>query len=1003
MGVQISSFSQYQYCKNISVDDGLPSNAIMDIHKDSRGYLWIATRGGLVKYNGNEFKTYTTVDGLVGNNVWSVTEDTLGNIWAACYGKGISCFDGKHFTNYSTTDGLVNDNVRIIEYSERFKGLLIGTVFGFSFYKDSTFVNFVDSTVTSRDLLQVISFLETDSLIYLFTYRDNDQFIKFNPLKKKFSYLDKSHRFHYNSNRSTCSFITSKGDTILGDYIFGIKQYTKDTVILNHEVGQVFSISEDNDSVLWLASWNSGYLIAKDDKGGICKIEKGITTHMNGMLGIESEKAWHVYYDSIDNIFLFGTWDKGIYQTTNRNLQYTPSSKLNNKAPIIYDIFIDSKGSKLLTVGGGLLIINSDTIVIDKESFIRSIPPKMRESIPNWKKNGKDFQLFLINKDDSGKIWISSNLGTFMLDNMAISYYTGHTSPCEIFAVSDSTISYLSFFQLFNHSLKSGIVQSVLKIRKNATYSSYCKHIEVNGTTFIYNNTDGIIRYDNGTIYRYDYLNNTIETTFNSICKDRDGNLIAGTLNGDLYRLKYERDSIIFLNELGFDKSIYGSKISWVIADQSNRIWAGTNKGMIVFEKGKLERFFNAENGFFDLETHKAIQSSDGKIHVISNNNIFEFDPNLLLNKIPTHKLEINRIDINYQPFNWEEYLIGDNWDDIPKEGFKLPFEKNTLTFYFNLLQFNESNCNQYSYKLFGMKDEWSPFSSESKAVFTHLKHGKYILKIRGRLITSPKIISETSYSFVIRPPWYGSWWFYSGLSIIIVGLIYTVHKIRVSNIRKEAAIDQRLAELRMEALQAQMNPHFIFNSFNSFQLDILKNDKNSALTYVQDFASLMRKTLDNSVMKLIPLADELEYLNLYMELEKSRYEELKFRFEIDKDISPEYIHIPPMLIQPIIENSLLHGIRHLPNGGQLLLKFQKWEETNLKVSISDNGIGRKGSEKVYKKQGRTYISHSSRIINERIKLLKLNPDFQKISLKYIDLQNGNNASGTLVELIIPV
>jgi ligand-binding sensor domain-containing protein len=112
-------FSQSFHTRNINIDNGLPSNSIQAIFRDSRGFIWIGTEAGLCKYDGINFKIYTTSDGLPGNRIWSITEDDKGDLWLACYGNGISRFDGIAFHNYSTADGLVNDNVRKVTYSKK--------------------------------------------------------------------------------------------------------------------------------------------------------------------------------------------------------------------------------------------------------------------------------------------------------------------------------------------------------------------------------------------------------------------------------------------------------------------------------------------------------------------------------------------------------------------------------------------------------------------------------------------------------------------------------------------------------------------------------------------------------------------------------------------------------------------------------------------------------------------------------------------------------------------
>jgi len=144
LSFSFQAISQQHHTRQLTIHDGLPSNKIRDIYKDSRGFIWIGTSAGLTLYDGNHFKTYTTDDGLAGNRVWSIDEDAQGNLWLGCYGEGISKFDGQFFTNYS----------------ERYEGLLIGT-------------SYVDTTLDYK-WLQVTSFIETDSVIY-FESADNQR------------------------------------------------------------------------------------------------------------------------------------------------------------------------------------------------------------------------------------------------------------------------------------------------------------------------------------------------------------------------------------------------------------------------------------------------------------------------------------------------------------------------------------------------------------------------------------------------------------------------------------------------------------------------------------------------------------------------------------------------------------------------------------------------------------------------------------------------------------
>ncbi|MFO7829656.1 MAG: histidine kinase, partial [Bacteroidales bacterium] len=227
------------------------------------------------------------------------------------------------------------------------------------------------------------------------------------------------------------------------------------------------------------------------------------------------------------------------------------------------------------------------------------------------------------------------------------------------------------------------------------------------------------------------------------------------------------------------------------------------------------------------------------------------------------------------------------------------------------------------------------------------------------------------------------------------------IYKARISRIREKAQIQQKISELKLDALKAQMNPHFIFNAFNSLQKYILLQETTEALDYMSEFASLIRRTLDNSTEKEIRLSEEVEYLKTYLQLEKKRVSNLNYNITVDKDLDEEYILIPPMLIQPFVENAILHGIRHLKKQGMMKISFEK-ESSFLKVIIEDNGIGRKQSVEINQKNRLSHHSKGTSITEQRIKLLS-DKKSNKIKVQTIDLEKAGEASGTMVVLYIPM
>ena len=199
------------------------------------------------------------------------------------------------------------------------------------------------------------------------------------------------------------------------------------------------------------------------------------------------------------------------------------------------------------------------------------------------------------------------------------------------------------------------------------------------------------------------------------------------------------------------------------------------------------------------------------------------------------------------------------------------------------------------------------------------------------------------------------------------------------------------------------MNPHFIFNAFNSLQLYILKKETTSALDYMSKFAILIRKMLEYASNKRIQLSEEIDFLENYLYIEQKRVSNLSFSFIIDQDIDTEATFLPPMMIQPLIENALLHGIRHNDKDGQITVEFRLEKEHLLRCIVVDNGVGRAKSAEIYAAQQKTHTSRSTAITEERIRLLNASSGEVNIRLEYTDLQENGIPSGTRVELVIVI
>ena len=337
-----------------------------------------------------------------------------------------------------------------------------------------------------------------------------------------------------------------------------------------------------------------------------------------------------------------------------------------------------------------------------------------------------------------------------------------------------------------------------------------------------------------------------------------------------------------------------------------------------------------------------------------------------------------------------------------------LSYRQNFFSFEFSAVGYNLPDETTYRYKLEGFDQGWQDGTERRFASYTNVPGGEYrffveAINSEGLSTTTPSI----TYLF-ISTVWYKTGWFWILMATIIYLIIYTIYKWRIGQVRKEERLkgeyERKLADVEMSALRAQMNPHFIFNSLNSIEYYIISNEPEKASDYLNRFSRLIRLILQNSKSTLIPLKDELEALRLYIEMEILRFNNLfDYELKMQKGIDPEYISVPPMLLQPYVENAIWHGLMQKPAGrGTLDLSIYQ-ENDHLICLIEDNGIGREAARKIKSKSANRRKSFGMKITSDRLAIMNRLAG-ANASVEVTDLYDeAGNASGTRIELVIPV
>ncbi|MFM2047503.1 MAG: hypothetical protein RI955_49, partial [Bacteroidota bacterium] len=352
--------------------------------------------------------------------------------------------------------------------------------------------------------------------------------------------------------------------------------------------------------------------------------------------------------------------------------------------------------------------------------------------------------------------------------------------------------------------------------------------------------------------------------------------------------------------------------------------------------------------------------------------------------------------------------FVGD-WNYV--KNIELPYNKNHLTFDFTGINFSNPDAVKYKWKLEGFDNDWSPPSNQRTVTYSNIPSGNFIFKVISCNEDDVWNKNSAIVTIIIHKPIWSQWWFIVSALLLLMGLVWWIFKQRELGIKRKAneaqqkiLMEKELIELEHKALRLQMNPHFIFNALNSIQSQIGTDNEQNARYYLAKFSKLMRQILDNSRNSLITLKEEIEMLENYLLIEKFCNNN-KFEYSIvtDENIEIDFIKIPPMILQPFVENAIKHGMKYLENTkGQIDIQLIE-VENEIICTITDNGVGRKKSAELNRKSRETFhTSTALAVTEERLSLLKNNSS--KNSITIIDLYNENGvATGTQVEVKIPI
>jgi hypothetical protein len=515
---------------------------------------------------------------------------------------------------------------------------------------------------------------------------------------------------------------------------------------------------------------------------------------------------------------------------------------------------------------------------------------------------------------------------------------------------------------------------------------------------------------DNGAVYSINKQNIcrlqlsefNLTGVISSFCNDPSGDVWIVYQGRGLRRYYWKNDRLYLKEQINKTNGLPGDYISSLCFDNLGNLWVSNSGSIAILSKQNtndhyklMASFGESDLGIEHPGSSLLTKDAYGNIWLSTMRRLICFYPKKIINDITSPPaIQIEKIKLNFQETDWS------NYSDSLYSIFQLPthltlrHNKNNLGIYFKAISSSGSQEVQYSYKLDQLHSLWSSPSSENFVSFVNLAPGKYTFTVKARLLNSDWS-KPISFAFEIKRPLWETWWFRLSVVLIAAAVIVLIFRYRLMQVKERTEMQNQLHELELKAFKLQMNPHFIHNALNSIQSLVINDKNHEASIYINKFAKLLRQVLENSDKNLISLDKELSSLQLYVDLEKLRMNmDVDYSVRLGETIDESEIKIPPLVLQPFVENALWHGLSRKEGDKKILLTIEI-KEGWLICKISDNGIGRKKAGELYETFPEGHLSKAVNIIRQRLADFNQSPNMDPII--FADLEENGGAMGTAV------
>jgi ligand-binding sensor domain-containing protein len=967
-GLHLYAHTQTPPFRHYTVNEGLANSTVYYAMQDSKGFIWFCTESGVNRFDGHTFETFTIKNGLADNENFRCMEDRKGRIWFASYNGRLSYFNGTSFINENTDRSLAYASTNkqyIMDLIEDEAGNIWFSRFeDESSYKyDGKQISRKSGSIKAPDFTHRLFFNDHNTLNYFkftpeYLYRENLDKGTATPVK---STVRQSENIPNPCRQSVrpdlLYFITSEGLChFRNDTVYTDLNYTQ----LGLNSGQPITCFRLNGEDLWIGTVGKGlFRIPEFGTKGFC----GTFSRFLDSLSISS-----VITDTEGGTWI-STLSEGVYYIP-LAAHYVTNIPLGSVTALNH-----SPDSGLLATGTyyGHFGIRSGPSLLPRNEWPMTAPGRIKKL--KWLSGteiliGSDFAPYIFDlatqkkrtlvvlpqvqigfsdcDEDKYGLWVGSRTGIYLLkkDRQLSEVYKPGTENLEklvsVAGGGENGCWYTTIRDLYWLDLHTG---TPTKICGQEVFQSNLKDLRyINGDLWVATDGNGLFLFRNGVPVKRIHSGNSQLTS--DVCQQIED-------------------------------------------DHKGHIWVATNRGLNVFEA-------STQGLLLSCTSDDILPSNDIKDLDLHGKHVYVATPSGI-SVIDTEKFI-------YSSEPPRPYIISLSAGDKVYQGSEQPelrYSEGIVRLAYTAITFQSAQSLLYRYRLSEEGKQWQETNLNQLELY-NLRPGTYKLSLCAKKYNSGWS-EPVAFSFTILPEWYQSLWFKLLAGVLFLLLLYLITYGIIKNNRQKHETKQKIAESELRVIRLHMNPHFIFNTLNSLQLFIFRNKFPEANHYIARLSQLIRWIMSYSDKQDISLKEEISFLSTYIELEQLRFEEaFELSLYTDENIDLENTRIPPLIVQPLVENAIKYGLSGRPEKGRLSLSFLKQDRFIL-ITVEDDGVGRDQVRQEQLQSQKKAESTGIRYTEERLKLLTRGAKV-KMPLRVTDLfDSGGKACGTRIELIVPV